>query len=96
MKLTLPPQLDSTREVIDDDSRRIIIIGANGSGKTRFTERLVEETGMSMPVFRISALNALYRADSTDTLDGSVDVLYEAATERSPLCAATTIPSLSV
>lgn len=84
MKLTLPPQLDSTREVIDDDSRRIIIIGANGSGKTRFTERLVEETGMSMPVFRISALNALYRADSTDTLDGSVDVLYEAATERSP------------
>ena len=32
MKLTLPPQLDSTREVIDDDSRRIIIIGANGSG----------------------------------------------------------------
>ena len=57
---------------------------ANGSGKTRFTERLVEETGMSMPVFRISALNALYRADSTDTLEGSVDVLYEAATERSP------------
>ena len=84
MKLTLPPQLDSTREVIDDDSRRIIIIGANGSGKTRFTERLVEETDMSMPVFRISALNALYRADSTDTLEGSVDVLYEAATERSP------------
>ncbi len=92
MKLTLPPQLDSTREVIDDDSRRIIIIGANGSGKTRFTERLVEETGMSMPVFRISALNALYRADSTDTLEGFM---------RRPqsvrhLCAATTIPSLSV
>ncbi len=83
MKLTLPPQLDTARAVVDD-ARSIIIIGANGSGKTRFTERLVAETAELMPVFRISALTAIYGSAAPDTLDGSVDVLYESATERSP------------
>ncbi|WP_295729261.1 DUF4435 domain-containing protein [uncultured Muribaculum sp.] len=84
MKLTLPPQLDSTRATLEGDAQRIIIIGANGSGKTRFTARLAADASERHPVFRVSALTALYACTDPDTREGSVDMLYESATERSP------------
>jgi hypothetical protein len=83
MKLTLPPQLDSQRAVLDDDVHHIVIIGANGSGKTRFTERFASEIA-AKPVFRISSLAALYRGDIPDKLPGSIDTLYEEAMEHTP------------
>ena len=43
MKLQLPPRLDGSRDTIVADNRRIIVIGANGAGKTRFTERFISE-----------------------------------------------------
>lgn len=80
MKLHLPPRHDGSRGSIDTEGRRLIIIGANGSGKTRFAERLIGElAGRS---FRISALNALYRCEH-DPSAGSIDELYKSAAAQS-------------
>ena len=81
MKLQLPPRLDGSRDTIVADNRRIIVIGANGAGKTRFTERFISE--LDSPVFRLSALKALYRCDAPDNLPGSIDSRYVEATSQS-------------
>ena len=57
MKFLLPPKSDGSRIELSEDARQITIIGANGSGKTRFTEYLQDKLEDS--VFRISALEAL-------------------------------------
>ena len=92
MKLQLPPRLDGSRDTIVADNRRIIVIGANGAGKTRFTERFISE--LDSPVFRLSALKALYRCDAPDNLPGSIDSRYVEATSQSSL-EATTPPSMN-
>ena len=81
MKLQLPPRLDGSRDTIVADNRRIIVIGANGAGKTRFTERFISE--LDSPVFRLSALKALDRCDAPDNLPGSIDSRYVEATSQS-------------
>lgn len=59
MEMNLPPRVAGEPLTIDtENSRQIIIIGANGSGKTRFASRLAADMGDS--AFRISALKALY------------------------------------
>lgn len=83
MTLNLPPRHDGTREAVNASHRRVIIIGANGSGKTRFTERLLGE--LSGRSFRLSALNALYKTRDYDPLPGSIDSLYSEAATRSAL-----------
>ncbi len=59
--MRLPQRTSSQSLTLPDDSRQITVIGANGSGKTRFTEAMVaicQKDGL--PVFRLSALEALY------------------------------------
>lgn len=81
MDLHLPARHDGSRETVKAGRRRVIIIGANGSGKTRFTERLISD--MEGKAFRISALNALYRSREADPLPGSIDRLFSDAVTRS-------------
>lgn len=78
MDIQLPPKSDGTAVEIPGGTRQITIIGANGSGKTRFTDYLIEKyRGKS---YRMSALNALYGLHrDADTLPGSIDRLYDAA-----------------
>jgi len=79
MKLTLPPRIGGAPlEVDTSDNRQIIIIGANGSGKTRFADRLMADIGPK--AFRMSALKALYGKDDEDLRPGSIDSLYREAT----------------
>lgn len=77
MEILLPPKVNGERETVSAGTRRLIIIGANGSGKTRFTERLIAD--LSGRSFRLSALAALYDTRRPDTLPGSVDTLYNEA-----------------
>ena len=42
MNILLPPKKNNQREEISANNRQITIIGANGAGKTRFTERLIK------------------------------------------------------
>ena len=59
MEMNLPPRVVGEPLTIDtENSRQIIIIGANGSGKTRFASRLASDMGDR--AFRVSALKALY------------------------------------
>ncbi len=58
MVITLPPRKNGEATEIDDNHGRLIIIGANGSGKSRFTAKLYEELGDKS--YRLSALQGLY------------------------------------
>ena len=77
MKFLLPPKSDGSRIELPQDARQITIIGANGSGKTRFTEYL--QNKMEHSVFRISALEALSDLGKGKPEEGSIDWLYEKA-----------------
>lgn len=79
MKLILPPRLSGQPLEVDTaDHRQLIIVGANGSGKTRFANRMMADLGTD--VFKMSALKALYGKDEEDLTPGSIDSLYDQAT----------------
>lgn len=83
MNILLPPQKDNTRQEISADNRQITIIGANGSGKTRFTERLIND--LKGKAFRLSVISAMYESRELDELPGSIDMLYKETAERTNL-----------
>lgn len=84
MSITLPPKTDGTIVTLDDGTRQITVIGANGAGKSRFTEALVK--GLEGRAFRVSALHALYGKEAPGTaLPGSIDALYCEAVERTTI-----------
>lgn len=77
MILTLPPRTGSQPLEIDTTGmRHMVIIGANGSGKTRFANKLAADLGPRS--FRLSALKALYK-HSEDPSETSIDSLYTRA-----------------
>ncbi|MCM1021705.1 MAG: DUF4435 domain-containing protein [Muribaculum sp.] len=80
--LKLPPHSNGGQDVISSGRQRIIVIGANGAGKTRFTERLIADCAGK--AFRVSALNAIYNSTTSDSLVGSIDSLYKDAVNNSP------------
>ncbi|MBQ9073557.1 MAG: DUF4435 domain-containing protein [Muribaculaceae bacterium] len=82
MELKLPMRSDGSRLTLPEKNRRIIIIGANGAGKSRFTESLIADNRDR--AFRLSALNAIYRKSDADMLPGSIDRLYDEIAEKSP------------
>ncbi len=58
MELTLPDRGNgATARVVVSPSKPLIVIGANGAGKSRFTDALVAST---TPSLRLSALAAIY------------------------------------
>ncbi len=80
MEIMLPPRKNGTREKVIVADNSLVIIGANGAGKTRFTDWLMSE--IPVGVYRISALNALYLKHEVDNLPGSIDSLYEEAVSK--------------
>lgn len=79
MKIILPPRIGGAPLEVDTSfTRQIMIIGANGAGKTRFANRLAADLGDK--AFRLSALKALYGKDEEDLHEGSIDWLYRATT----------------
>ncbi len=92
MKLMLPPRIDNSRESLDCDSQSLLIIGANGAGKTRFTHYIVEE--LKDVAVEVSAIPAIYDNSDCDRLPMSIDSLYAAAAEKSPLMRADNVSRL--
>lgn len=82
MQLTFPPKNDGSRLSINDNSKQLTIIGANGAGKSRFTEHLI--SSLDGRAFRLSALHALYDSRNQSTLSGSIDSLYADIVKSSP------------
>ncbi len=56
-KIELPPRKDGTRETVDTSRGQVIVIGANGAGKSRFSDYLLAEHGDKG--VRLSALDAV-------------------------------------
>ncbi len=83
MNILLPPKKDKSREEISTGNRQITIIGANGAGKTRFTEWLINE--LQGRAFRMSIISALYESREIDSLPGSIDMLYKETSERTSI-----------
>lgn len=82
--MQLPPSKGPAQPVLPESSRQILIIGANGAGKTRFTQRMVGSCNPSL-VFGLSPLRALYGAFESDAMPQSIDGLYARALARAPL-----------
>ena len=62
--IMLPPGHGGERGKVDNDIRRLLIIGANGSGKTRFAARVVADLGER--AYCLSPLDAIYGSRSGD------------------------------
>lgn len=79
--MKLPDKISGQPDVIPSEERRVIIIGANGAGKSRFTERLAAT--LPERACRLSALRAMYERRESDPSEYSIDSLYR----RHPLTA---------
>lgn len=89
MQLTLPQRTNGSAplEMNLDGVSSLIIIGANGAGKTRFTTAVVESLGKK--ALRLSALDGLYNrrpgadADTAASLRGLMSQAVTATAEKS-------------
>ncbi len=75
MNIPFPPRKGAPAPEVDiSATRHIVVIGANGAGKTRFANRLAADLGGN--AVRLSALKALYVKDNEDNSEGSIDSIY--------------------
>ena len=71
MNIVLPPRIDGKEPPVLQGTRQITLIGANGAGKSRFCNRIIDEVGDK--AYRISALRAIYaHNDGEHALPGSI------------------------
>ncbi len=75
--IALPPRSGSQPPRLDPQARRLLIVGANGAGKTRFAARLAADLGER--AFCLSALRALYDRTDTSVPPTGIDAMYAAS-----------------
>lgn len=83
IKLPVKSGVDSQPQ-LPPESRQIVVIGANGAGKSRFAAQLADSYDRSK-VFGLSPLKALFGKFTPDAAPQSIDGLYAKALSRSPL-----------
>ncbi|MDE7408041.1 MAG: ATP-binding protein, partial [Muribaculaceae bacterium] len=76
----LPPRIGESEQSRHEAPRRMVVLGANGAGKSRFAHRLADDMEPAR-VFELSALKALFDRDATSGREASVDVQYAKAVE---------------
>ena len=83
MEIKLPPRIDGKAAPVLRESKQVTVIGANGSGKSRFCNALLEACGGK--AFRISALRALFPIRDTEPpLPGSINAMFEHLNQSNP------------
>lgn len=75
MDLLLPNKIGGKKGEILREVRQVTVIGANGAGKSRFINWLVEQCGDQ--AYRVSALRALFPSVSKVVLKGSIEERFE-------------------
>ena len=89
-RILLPPSHDGKRAAVDAGCRRLLIIGANGAGKTRFASHVVADLGDR--AYCLSPLDALYgtRTNAVADVSGahSPATLYRRMVESEPMFSA--------
>jgi hypothetical protein len=73
----LPPRIDGQIPSLPDDVKRLVVIGANGAGKTLFTDRLCQSVDADS--MRLSALDAIYTRQALDPEKSYIDRLFLAS-----------------
>lgn len=81
IELTLPKRIDGENPPQLPKSRQITLIGANGSGKTRFMNELIARC--ESRAYVLSAMSAFYPERQESRLEGSIDRLYAEAVKSS-------------
>ncbi len=84
--IQLPPQPSGRRLTIDETARQIVIVGANGAGKSRFTARMAKDAGNRAYV--LSALNAIFERTNGSTGNEVIDGRYNTCVSSGLLHAA--------
>lgn len=80
--LLLPQLIDATPPPTLPEAQKVTIIGANGAGKTRFMQEVVNLNRER--TYMLSALDAAIPMTSESTSPGSIDVLYREAILHQP------------
>ncbi len=75
MKISLPRCRQGEPVTIESNGYPVVIIGANGAGKSRFTAQLASSLGER--AFSLSALHGLYVRDSDSLRQSSVESICE-------------------
>ncbi len=75
--LILPASKHKSSPKLSGDSRRLVIIGANGAGKTRFTDAVCVESDNN--TFRLNAIEALYAVGTLDAEHNAIDAMVAAS-----------------
>lgn len=71
--LILPASKHKPAPKPSGDSRRLVIIGANGAGKTRFTDAMCANPDNN--AFRLNAIEALYAVSALDAEHNAIDAM---------------------
>lgn len=77
MDITLPPLHDKEGVNLRSEAHALVVVGANGAGKSRFTSALIR--ALEGSAVRISAVKSLYVTTERDPLPGGIDDLYDKA-----------------
>lgn len=83
MELPLPKKINSTEKMVLTDARQVTVIGANGSGKTRFCNQMMKLCGDK--AFRLCAMRAMFPDTSAEVLPGSISDIFNKLNESTPL-----------
>lgn len=75
--LILPASKRKPTHRPSDESRRLVIIGANGAGKTRFTDAICANPDNN--AFRLNAIEALYAVSALDAAHNDIDAMVAAS-----------------
>lgn len=90
--LPLPRSLKPLKEDAPGNARQISIIGANGAGKSRFMQEMIDLCGDR--AFSLNVLTAFFAENAEDTCPGSIDWLYRQATINLPYLRADAVSRL--
>lgn len=79
-EIVLPRQINGQPPPTLQGRRQVTVVGANGSGKTRFINEIAHNLGDG--AFRVSALNALFDIGAREHVPMSIESLYRSAVEN--------------
>ncbi|MDE7387968.1 MAG: DUF4435 domain-containing protein [Muribaculaceae bacterium] len=80
--MLLPPRSDGSRLTLSDSTRQVLIIGANGAGKSRFASRMLADVDPAQ-VFPLSPLAALFGKYDPAAPPATIDGQFSAAVRSS-------------
>lgn len=77
MEISLPQRKDGRPDVVETSGHPLVVVGANGAGKSRFTSQLI--TSLGDKAFSLSALHGLYVRDDEAVSQSSVGKICKTA-----------------